>query len=226
MSLTLRSLRQDGRCLLSRDFLSGALARWPAEEVEPFLAPALRPLELAPFLEALAGCQVNPASRSEVDGPLAVAIHQALRLARREAADAGVWRYLAVVAAPEFIRARWNHEEDTFRHRFWRPGTRPDSNYYSRLWWIAELASGQDGDYERTRRVLRSQALATAIFVRGFSHYFPAVKACVDVLADRPGDVIAFAVREVYRDLALLPQEALSEEEFRRMFALALGRAP
>ena len=97
--------------------------------------------------------------------------------------------------------------------RFWRPGTRPDSNYYSRLWWIAELTAGGDRNYDRTQKALSSQALANAIFVRSLSHYFPAVKACIEVLADKQSDTIHRVVREFYRELALLPREALTETD-------------
>lgn len=209
--MILNTLLPEGRRLLTREFLNGELERWSEEECREYTRPLQRAHDLDEFFKAL---QIRiPRNKADVDRDLAVAIHRSLPLHRREAADPGVWRYLAVVAAPEFIRRRWSAEEDTFRSRFWRPGARPDSNYYSRLWWIAELTSGPDRDDARTRKALGFQAIATAIFVRDFSHYFPAVKAFVDVLGDEQGDICARAALELNRELALRPREALTADD-------------
>lgn len=50
-----------------------------------------------------------------------------------------------------------------------------------------------------------------------FTSTFPAVKACVDVLADEPGEVIARVVRGFYRELALVPREALKDGDIIEM---------
>lgn len=209
--MILQTLLPEGRRLLTREFLHGERVRWTDEECEEFVRPLPRSIELDAFHAAIQ--RKLPRNKSDVDRELAVDLHRSLPLRRREAADPGVWRYLAVVAAPEFIRRRWSADEDTFRSRFWRPGARPDSNYYSRLWWIAELTTGPDRDYTRTRKALAFQALATAIFVRGFSQYFPAVKAFIDILGDEPGDTCARAGLELHRELALRPREALTVED-------------
>lgn len=209
--MILETLLPEGRRLLTREFLHGDRPRWTDEECQEFVRPLPRLIELGAFHAALR--RKLPRIKADVDRDLAADLHRSLPLRRREAADPGVWRYLAIVAAPEFIRLRWSAEEDTFRSRFWRAGARPDSNYYSRLWWIAELTAGPDQDYSRTRIALTAQALATAIFVRSFSHYYPAVKAFIDVLGEEPGDLCARAGLELHRELALRPREALTAED-------------
>jgi hypothetical protein len=218
----LQALIPEGRRLLTREFLHGEHPRWSDEECQDVVAPLERPVALEDFIAALP--RRLPRNKAEIDGEVAVAIHQSLPLYRREAADPGVWRYLAIVTAPEFIRRRWKADEDTFRARFWRPGTRPDSNYYSRLWWIAELTTGKDRDYARTRKALASQALANAIFVRNFSHYFPAVMACLAVLGDVQGETVHRVVLELNRELALLPREALTTEDIAEILRNELSR--
>lgn len=210
--MILRSLLPEARRrLLTDEFLHGQRPRWSEQECADLVAEIERTVSIEAFCEVVERASSSGQVKAEADGRLAVEIHRSLRLRRREAADVGVWRYLAISVAPELIRRRWRAEEKTFRARFWRPGTRPDSNYYSRLWWIAELTSGADGDYDRTRKVLSGQARATAIFVRSLSHYFPAVKACAEVLADEQSETVAHAVRELFRELALLPREALTD---------------
>lgn len=222
--MILQSLLPDGHRLLTRDFLHGEHSRWSDEEYQQFVAPLERPVLLDNFIAALP--RRLPTSKADVDGKVAVAIHQSLPLDRREAADPGVWRFLAVVTAPEFIRLRWSADEKTFRSRFWSPGTRPDSNYYSRLWWIAELTAGVDLDYARTRKALASQALANAIFVRNFSHYFPAVKACIAILGEEPGETVHRVVLGLNRELALHPREALTTEDIADILRAELNRGP
>jgi hypothetical protein len=222
--VNLSILLPEGRRLLTREFLHDEREPWSDRDCQDVLVPLERPIAVDNFIAALP--HSLPSNKAEVDGEIAVFIHKSLPLQRREAADPGVWRYLAIVAAPGFIRLRWSADEDTFRSRFWRPGTRPDSNYYSRLWWIAELTSGVDRDYDRTRKALGSQALANAIFVRSLCHYFPAVKACIDVLGNQQGETVHRVVREFFRELALLPREALTEHDIADLLRDELARAP
>lgn len=221
--MILQSLLPTARRLLTREFLQGERQRWSDEECQDLLAPLDRSIMLEDFLAALP--RRLPRNKAELDGDIAVAIHRSLPLHRREAADPGIWRYLAIITAPDFIRKRWSAEEETFRSRFWTPGARPDSNYYSRMWWIAELTAGVDQEYSRTRKALSSQALATAIFVRSFSQYFPAVKAFIEVLGEAPGETCARVALELHRELALLPREALTTEEIAELLRKLMSRA-
>src|SRR5690606_3886261 len=116
-----------------------------------------------------------------LDAAVAPEIHQSLPLSRRVASDPGVWRFLTVVHRPDYVPHRWAmRSKAQMVRRYWDFGTRPDSNAFARLWWIAELTITKDasGDpYHLTRRVLGAQPLATAIFTRTLSQYAPAVSA-------------------------------------------------
>lgn len=220
--MILQSLLPTARRLLTREFLHGELDRWTEDEYRDLLVPLERSIRLDDFIAALP--RRLPRNKAELDGDIAVAIHRSLPLTRREAADPGIWRYLAIITAPDFIRRRWSADEETFSSRFWRPGARPDSNYYSRMWWIAELTAGVDHDYSRTRKALSSQALATAIFVRSFGQYFPAVKAFIEVVGEAPGETCARVALELHRELALLPREALTTEDIAELLRNLLQR--
>lgn len=75
-----------------------------------------------------------PFDAAAIDAALACALHRALPLSRRLAADWGLWRYLAVVHRPDIVRHRWELRSwTTMRDRFWRGGTRPGSNVFGRL---------------------------------------------------------------------------------------------
>lgn len=100
-------------------------ARWGAEPVRHLLDEAMR--------------RYKTESRAAVDSWLAPLLHSTLRLTRREAADSGIWNYLALRVAPDYV--------------FWRHPPRPPSSIvnrgrfsgsfhsqaFARLWWAAEL---------------------------------------------------------------------------------------
>jgi len=132
------------------------------------------------------------------------------RMFADEAADEGVWRFLAVVVRPQFVRHRW--ENPTFalaRSRFWGFGTRPDSNTFSRLWWIAELTR-EGRDYSLTERVLAHQSLANLIFTRSFCEHRPCVEACVEVFEPLTPEAMERAARDLHHGLSTRVLETLT----------------
>jgi hypothetical protein len=218
-------LKLEGQRLATPELASGEQEVWPestwAELVEPF--PREVPLEA--FHRAIDDVerQFQPFDTA-IDAELAYRLHRALKLTRREAADPALWRFLTVVARPDFVRHRWeNRSWATMRTRFLRPGTRPDSNALARLWWIAELTR-TDSDYALTGRVLKSQSLANAIFVRSLSFYRPAVVALVDTLEDRGADELERTMVRLTRWLAVTPLEGLSTEDIGRRVRKFLER--
>ena len=207
----LHRLRDDGRTLVSDRFMSGELGRLSDAEVEPYLEACDPAMELAEF-DAVVDTLLEeyPPYTPAMDVEAAPNIHASLPLTRRAASDPGIWRFLAVVHRPEFVRHRWEFAtRATTLPRYWQLGTRPNSNSFARLWWIAEL-SAVDGDYGRTRKLLKSRTLAQAIFVRSFSRYEPAVAACYDGLADAPGPVIEETLRRLNSRLSTIVVEGQS----------------
>ena len=212
--MTLYCLSNEASVLVNKDLANGIRRCYGPAEYEKYLDPCDDHVALESFDavvdEFIAKTRMFDAG---IDQSAAPGIHRALNLSRRIAADPGVWRYLAVIRRPQFIRHRWeNRSWATTRTRYWRPGTRPDSNAFSRLWWIAELT--RDGeDYSLTQRVLRRQPLATPIFVRQFSLYRPAVEAFAEIMVDAPPDEIEGVARHFNALLSTVVLESQSRDE-------------
>jgi len=215
MTAQLLRLVHSGRRLVTPELGRGEVQRYAEEAYRGYVEPMARDIELASLDDAVDTllAATRPFEPAEIDATAAVAIHRCLPLTRREAADPAIWRFMAVVHRPDFIRHRWVFKSwATMKTRFWAPGTRPDSNTFSRLWWVAELTrSGED--YDLTRRVLSTQSLANAIFIRSMSNYRSAVSAAVDVLAGAPSSVVEDILLRLHRHLGVVPLEGLREEE-------------
>lgn len=212
-------LGPSGRRLVVHELGDGTLVRHPDEIARPHVGPldpegarivTLGGLDLA--LDRI----VETTARydaSAIDPVAAVEIHRALALDRRTAADPGPWRWLAVVHRPDFVRHRWELRVwTTMRDRFWRMGTRPDSNVFARLWWIAELSRRGD-DYSATAALLRTQSLANAVFVRRLSDSTAFVQACARVLVDQPSVVIERVLARFNMLASTIPVEGRGEEQ-------------
>jgi len=220
MSVRLQQLSPEARRLLVPELASGEIDRWPDRAVTPFLSEHPSSIDLreldAAFDRAIA--EFAPFDPS-IDPELAVALHRALPLRRRDAAEPGLWRFLSVVHRPDVIRHRWeNRTWTTMRRRFWNPGTRPDSHAFARLWWIAELTR-RDQDFDATRRMLRRPALANNYFTRQMSAYPPLLEAYLDVLEDAPPSTLEAALRALTRRLSTLVLESLSTDDLRSLLS-------
>ncbi|MFF1408380.1 DUF6339 family protein [Streptomyces sp. NPDC058289] len=110
------------------------------------LAHSHRRGELSPVRnlaeDAMAHCRHNGLKATQADAWLAPRLHAALRLTRREAADPGLWNYLALGVAPDYVV--WRHlpepkdgkvakvAAERFRGQYHKQA-------FARLWWAAEL---------------------------------------------------------------------------------------
>lgn len=216
--MRLLGLSPEAHSLVTQDLASGATHRYDRPIYDRFLEELETKLELDAFDETVNDLIASTARHdTAIDSVAAPAIHRALPISRREASHAGVWRFLAVVYRPDFVRHRWeNRSWTTTQTRYWSPGTRPDSNAFSRLWWIAELT--RDGDsYDLTTRVFARQALATQLFVRGFSQVRVAIEALVLELHDEPPATIERIAKELSGALSTLVLEALDLEALRAL---------
>ncbi len=224
--MILRVLHPDGRRLVEPELASGERNRWPEEAYASLSSEHPRLLVLDALDERLDALMADTTPfDASIDRRAAPAIHRALPLTRREAADPGVFRFLAVVHRPDFVRHRWEYRSwSTMRTRFWRPGTRPDSNAFARLWWIAELSRDGD-DYALTERVLARQPLANNLFVRDMSSYRPLVEAYADVLDEAPSAIIEACTRALQRRLSTVVLESLSVDELRALLRELRDRA-
>lgn len=216
MSERLRVLSPSGRRLLTRELAAGQLARVPEPAWREHARELERNVELEPLAAALDQVlQTSESHSPTLDARAAPELHRHLPLTRREASEPGIWRWLAIAWRPELVRHRWEYQSwPTMRDRFWRAGTRHDSNTFARLWWIAELTR-EGTDYSWTARALASQPLAIGIFVRRLSHHPAAVRACIDVLEESPQSIIESCLRRLQARLGLFPLEGRSEAELR-----------
>lgn len=216
--MRLQRLSAEAYPLVTRELASGALPRLPESAYEPFLEDVERPIDLQELRETVEDL-IFTTSRHEaqIDHLAAPMIHRVLPLSRREAAHPGLWRYLALVVCPEFVRHRWQARSwATTRSRYWSLGTRPDSNAFARLWWIAELT--RDGDsYALTEEVLARQPMTTPIFVRKFSSYRPAVAAFAQVMRSAASTEIERVAKELNGRLSTLTLEMLDEAALREL---------
>ncbi|MBX3270388.1 MAG: hypothetical protein KF729_09020 [Sandaracinaceae bacterium] len=228
--MTLRSLHPEGRRLVTPELADGRVERWSEQAWLPLTRELDRAIPLDAFDAAVDGALVeHPAHAPALDAWLAPRLHASLPLTRREAADPGIWRFLAVVRRPELARHRWeNVSWAVTKQRYWSFGTRHTANVFARLYWVAELTR-EGASYALTERVLGRPALATPLFARGWSQHRPAVEAFVDVLGEAPGEDVERAAKLLSRHLALVPLELLDADELRtllRRFARAGRQDP
>ena len=214
--MILHRLLPDGRRLVVPELASGERPRWDEDAYAGLVEEPRRSIELEPLDEAL-DCALDGAALHDasLDAKLAPAIHRALPLTRREAADPALFRFLTVIHRPDVVRFRWEYRSwATMRARFWAMGTRPDSNLFGRLWWMAELSRRED-DYDVTRRVLSRQHLANNLFTRDMANHAPLVYGWTDALEDASAPVIETVARRLQRRLSTLVLESLDEADLR-----------
>jgi hypothetical protein len=133
------------------------------------------------------------------DSWLAPRLHSALRLSRREAAEAGIWEYLAIAIVPQFVRWRWrgDKEKGTARKRY---SGRLDEQAIARLWWGAELTRNGP-DYKPTTEAFKNQDVPNTWFRLNLFHHKPAIQAAIRFVATKSSDETNRIARLV--DLAL-----------------------
>ena len=212
--MNLRGLRAEGKRLLTPELASGEVERWSEREFGPLLLDHERKITLHALDQAVdLTLAATPAFESASDVLLAPRLHRALPLSRREASNPALWRFLSVVHRPDLVRHRWeNRSWASMRARFWSAGTRPDSNVFGRLWWIAELSREGD-DYRLTEAVLARPTLATALFIRALSSHRPAVAAATTVLVDASTAETEATLKLLHKTLSTQVLEALSYEQ-------------
>ncbi|MEU1123026.1 DUF6339 family protein [Streptomyces sp. NPDC005899] len=126
------------------------------------------------------------AGRTEADAWLAPRLHATLRMTRAEAANAGLWNYMALAVAPDFVL--WRHmppgttdagaPRKVNSARFVGPHY---SQAFARLWWAAEMF--RDGpDYGPAEVACGNQDMInTALRLDAIDHK-PTALALVSVL--------------------------------------------
>ncbi|MBI3319516.1 MAG: hypothetical protein HYZ89_02885 [Candidatus Omnitrophica bacterium] len=139
------------RLIANEDFRTGKESRVVANEfIKELNLGRVVPLEaLRTVVEE--AMQRYPRERS--DPWLSPRVHATLRLTRREAADKRIWNYLTIVEFPDYVRWRFEDEEEADKpvpvDRFMGEDSK---NALARLWWTAELIRNGK-DYSPTTEV-------------------------------------------------------------------------
>jgi len=152
----------------------------------------------------------SSAQGTDADVWLAPRLHHCLRLTRREAGNRGLWRWLGVVFAPDYVRWRWgapdapseNPDAAAKLERFDGPDYK---HALARLWWMAELFRN-GADYAPVAKALANQDIPNNLFRMDVAHHRPTVQAAVQVLDGRSGreaNALAKAVNAAATTLAI-----------------------
>jgi hypothetical protein len=184
----LKSLSREGEPIITAEFVQGE-KQLTEEDLAPYLKETDVEVDLQPLRDVVDEVMDNyEAGDWAMEAELAPAFHRLMPLTRRQAADLGIWQYLAIVHFEDLVRHRWQGA-GALREKFVGEGpTNIYSHALNRLWWIAELTYDlQSGGYGFTREVFSydaAQALVNQIFDRWFARYRPLANACAEVLIE------------------------------------------
>jgi hypothetical protein len=109
------------------------------------------------------------------DAWVAPRLHAALRISRRTASDRGIWRWLAMVHAPGYVRWRWGKNGKTpVLNRF---DGEDKKQTFARLWWTAELCRNGP-DYSPVVDAFKFQDFVNScVCATDLGHHRPSVHA-------------------------------------------------
>lgn len=231
MTQKLYELTEEGHELVDDAFMRGD-PELTTDEIESVREPLDSEADLASLRAELEDAMARfPRGEAKLDAAVAEVVHRRLDLTRQQAANSGLWRYLAVVEFPDFVRHRWPYPDpdgqrtaNSMREKFLEGATDLYANAFVRIWWIAELTH-DGGDYSTTETALGNQELANDVFDRTFARYPPAVRACVEELDGAPGGVISDVTRDLNHALSTIRLEALTESELREMVSAIREKA-
>ncbi|MEV0034556.1 DUF6339 family protein [Streptomyces sp. NPDC050804] len=168
------------------------------------------------------------------DAWLAPRLHYTLRLTRAEASDTGLWNFLGLCLAPDFVQWRWG-KGDTGREvgQSARFSGRWDLQCFSRLWWAAELF--RDGrNYGPVELACGNQDILNTVMRQEMIQHRPSAQALLRLQyrgVVRTGRDVNAAASVANAAGATLVYEALAPDELQdsealRDWVLSAGEDP
>jgi hypothetical protein len=160
------------------------------------------------------------AGDAQVDATLAIPLHKALQLTRREAADRRLWAWMGLSAFPDYVAYRWLPARTSGKRTAQRFSGDRVRQTFSRLWWAAELTRSPAGSYDLTSRLLALpgfQDVNEAIFGRAFCGYYPAMEAFIKVIETAGEKVTRQTAKEFSNVLSTMVLESMLETELRAL---------
>ncbi|MFF4157121.1 DUF6339 family protein [Streptomyces sp. NPDC001678] len=192
------------RLLKSADFSEGAVPKRQAKSIRLLCDEAMR--------------RFHDKSPTASDAWLAPRLHYTLRITRAEAADAGLWNFLAMCVAPDFVRWRWGRPKEDDRRAVGQAARYAGpwhSQCFSRLWWAAELF--RDGpDYRPVEIACGNQDVLNTVLRQELALHRPAAQAVVRLLKDRviaTGREVNKLAQAAYAASATMIYEVLAPDE-------------
>ncbi|WP_309226263.1 DUF6339 family protein [Streptomyces lunaelactis] len=183
-------------------------ARWDAEPVRELLAEARR--------------RFTSTAPTSSDAWLSPRLHYTLRLTRAEASDTGLWNFLALCLAPDFVQWRWGRGESGREvGQAARFSGRWDLQCFSRLWWAAELF--RDGkNYGPVELACGNQDILNTVMRQEMIQHRPAAQALLRLHrgAVRTGRDVNAAASVANAAGATLVYEAMAPDELQDAEAL------
>jgi hypothetical protein len=185
MSSNARILLGSARAQITDGFRAGEQAADVRDHLRPIDLGRDLPLELVTDV-------VNAACERFADDPpisdrwLAPRLHATLRLTRHEAADSGIWAWMAVDLFADYVRWRWKGRRSADAEERTVPPTKrfvggERDNALARLWWGAELF--RDGaDYAPVERAFRMQDVPNTWLALNAVHHRAAAQAAIGIL--------------------------------------------
>jgi hypothetical protein len=125
--------------------------------------------------------------RASSDRWLAPRVHYALRLTRSHASDKGLWQWLAVAGAPQYVKWRWTGDDGVAEDR-WYGAIHKQA--LARLWWGAELFRN-GADYATVERAFIRQDLPNSYLHRPLVRCRSFALGILDVLTSQEGEALS-----------------------------------
>lgn len=213
---------------LSDDFLTSDS---PSEVGSGLLASSFEicfdGLDLTQFAELTASIQAEHERYSTaMDAAMAIDLHKALPITRRQASDTRFWAWLGLEYSPDFVAWRWKPSGELpkrSRERFCGNRVRQT---FARIWWAAELT--RDGDnYDLTTKMVNLpgfQDIYEALFGRAFGNYRPALAAFIDVTGQKSEKFIRDFAKQLGYALTTTTLETMDEMELKGLMNDLAGR--
>ena len=193
----LHRLNPQFRLLLSEDFLAGRTTI----DVAKYTKGLRREIDVKHLVSIVdkAIDKFDSAKREESDRWLAPRVHAALRLTRREAADQGIWDWLAIGPLQHYVRWRWMGDDRVGAERF--AGREFNKHSVARLWWGAELTRN-GSDYSATTMLFVKQDIQNSWFKTKLFRHRPTAIASLALLSTfSNGDFAGDEQRDLVKSL-------------------------
>jgi hypothetical protein len=188
------------------------------ESPELLVGSSLRPvvraggeISLEPLRELMAAYRsIQWDDRQSSDRWLSPRLHHALRLSRREASNPGVWRFLAYVGEPSYVRSRWSQNGDGPARGRYEGDIHKQA--FARLWWGAELFRN-GASYDGVEHLFANQDLPNSCLHRPFVRLRPFAVGLIDELVLRGRGTVPASdvINDVARNINLVMGAVLPE---------------